>query len=336
MGNRNSKSSSSPISQIIENDSLFCIEEGRPNELIFTFYIVMHGAKVGNNLSEYEATLFDNCRMFSKTGGTCYSYNNIFDSTQHKLTLLKQQLQKDLKKSSYNIIDNCISTNIKSQYKKTISSLTESELFPSRGFPDTKEDKDFIISNCCKTLIGIKHDKILSIENNKDLGIFLLSIHKKNLDESLSYIPIKYPHSLNLLIISELQKFAEIFKGTVPDLIKISNKFNEKQSLTLWSGIELSSDKKQIETIKLSKFIEIINSILKNTGKKCNYNLVDDSCSKDVYNPYLKESFGGIDIENMTTDFFGGKNKNKNKKRKNKNTNLKQKRINKNKTKRKC
>jgi hypothetical protein len=330
MGNSNSKTSS-PTSQIIENDSLFCIEEGRPNEFIFTFYIVMHGAKIATNLSEHEATLFDNCRMFSKTGGTCYSYNNNFNSTQDKLTLLKEQLQKDLKKSSYNIIDKCISKNIKSQYKKAITSLTESELFPSSGFPDTKDDKDFIISNCCKTLIGIKHDKILSVENNDDLGIFLLSVHKKTLDESLSYIPIKYPHSLNLLIISELQKFAKIFEGAVPDLIKTSSKFNEKQTIALWSGIELSSDKKKIKTIRLSKFIEIINSILKNTGKKCNYNLIDDSCSKDLYNPYLKESFGGIDIENKPTEIFGGKNKNK----KRKNTNLKQKKNRKNKTKRK-
>jgi hypothetical protein len=312
MGNGNSSTS-----QIIPNDSLICMEEGRPNELIFTFYIVMHGASIETSLNESETKLFDNCRIFSKTGGNCISYASNSDLAQRNITIFKEHLQKDLIKTSYEIIDSCIQKNIKPDYIKSINSLSESELSPLVSLTDLKEDKDFIVSNCCKTLLSVKRDKKLSTENDNGLGIFLLSIHKKNQDGSLSYIPIKYSYVLNLIIISELQKFAEVFESTIPDLSRISNNYNIKKSFTLWSGIELSSDKTYIKTIRLSKFIEIINNILKNTGKKCNYNLIDDSCSKDVYNPYLKETFAGVDIKNMpNTGFFGGK------KRKRKNTKI--------------
>ena len=314
MGNSNTT-----LQTTIPDDSLSNMEEGIPNELIFTFYIIMHAATININLSEYETKLFSSCRMFSRTGSTCSAIHSS-DLTHNNITILKQQLQKDLNNSSYDVINKCIKQNLKPKYIEDFNS----ELL--------EEDKKIDTSNCYKTLLRITHDKILSTKKEKDLGIFLLSVHKKNLDGSLSYIPIIYPYLLNLLIISELQKFAEIFGGVVPELI--SSDINIKKSLKLWSGIELSSDKTQIETIRLSKFIEILNSILKNTGKKCKYNLIDESCSNDIYNQNLKISFEGIDTENTppSGDFFGGKNKkNKKNKKKIKNTILNQKRIKKNK-----
>jgi hypothetical protein len=304
MGNSSSNLNTSPV---ILNDSLINMEAGIPNELIFTFYIIMHGAIINFNLTHDEEDLFDNCRMFSKTGSTCYAYTS--NSIQDDITILKHQLQKNLNNSSYDSINNCIKQNLKPKYIQYINSLSKSDLFPRVNFPDTKEDKNFIISNCRKTLLRVTHDKIFGTKNENNLGIFLLSVHKKELDGSLSYIKIEHSYLLNLLIISELQKFAKMFDGVVPELK--SENFN----IDSWSGIELSSDNKEIITIKLSKFVEIINSILKNTRKKCNYNLIDESCSKDINNPYLKNSFYDIDIENTFTkeDVFGGKNKKKGK-----------------------
>jgi len=325
MGNSNSNSNLN-TSQLIPDDSLSNMEAGIPNELIFTFYIVTHGAIINVNLTRDEEKLFDNCRMFSKSGSTCYAYAS--ESVQNDITFLKQQLQKKLNNSSFDIINNCIKQNLKPKYISKVNSLENSELIPY-GFPDTKEDKNFIISNCRKTLLRVTNDKIFSVGNENGLGIFLLSVHKKELDGSLSHIKIDNPYLLNLLIISELQIFAKIFGGVVPELKNEEFNINKINS---WLGIELSSDNKEIIIFKLSKFVEIINSILKNTGKKCKYNLIDESCSKDINDPYLKKSFPGIDKENTFTEkeVFGGKNKKKGKK---KNTILK-KRI-KNKTKRK-
>ena len=322
MGNSNSNLNTS---QFIPTDSLINMEEGIPNELVFTFYILMHGATININLTPDEESIFDNCRMFSKSGSTCYTYNS--DRLNHEtVKLLKQQLHKNLDNSSFDVINNCIKQNLKPKYIQYINSLSKSELFPQVNFPDTKEDKSFIISNCRKTLLRVLNDKIFGTKNENGPGIFLLSVHKKELDGSLSYIKIEHPYLLNLLIISELQKFANIFDGVIPELK------SEKFTIDSWSGIELSSNNKEIITIKLSKFVELINSILKNTKKKCNYNLIDESCSKDINDPFVREIFPGFDIENTFTEkeVFGGKNK---KKRKRKNTILK-KRI-KNKTKRK-
>ena len=281
-------------SQVILNDNLINMEAGIPNELIFTFYIAMHGAIINVNLTPDEESIFDNCRIFSKSGSTCYTYNS--DSIQDDITILKQQLHKNLDNSSFDIINNCIKQNLKPKYIQYINSLSKSELFPQVNFPDTKEDKSFIISNCRKTLLRVINDKIFGTKNENGLGIFLLSVHKKELDGSLSYIKIEHPYLLNLLIISELQKFAKIFNGVIPELK------SEKFTIDSWSGIELSSNNKEIITIKLSKFVELINSILKNTGKKCNYNLIDESCSKDINDPYIKKSFPGFDIENTFTE----------------------------------
>jgi hypothetical protein len=307
MGNSNSNLN---ISQIIPNDSLINMEAGLPNELIFTFYIAMHGAIINVNLTPDKESIFDNCRIFSRSGSTCYAYNSD-KLNRETVKLLKQKLQKNLDNSSYDIINNCIEQNIKPKYISNVNSLSSAELIPYR-FPDTKEDKKFIISNCYKPLLRITKDKLFASKNEDGLVILLLSVHKKNLDGTLSYIKIDYPYSLNLLIISELQIFAEIFGGVVPEL---KNEEFNINNINLWSGIELSSNKKEIVTIKLSTFVELINSILKNTGKKCNYNLIDESCSKDINDPFVKEIFQHIDLEN-TPEYYGGKNKKKQKKRK--------------------
>ena len=312
MGNSNSNSNLN-TSQFIPNDSLINMEAGLPNELIFTFYIAMHGAIINANLTPDEESIFDNCRIFSRSGSTCYTYNSD-ELNRETVKLLKQKLHKNLDNSSFNIINNCIEQNIKPKYISNVNSLSSAELIPYR-FPDTKEDKKFIISNCYKPLLRITRDKLFASKNEDGLVILLLSVHKKNLDGTLSYIKIDYPYSLNLLIISELQIFAEIFGSVVPELKNEEFNINKINS---WSGIELSSNKKEIIIIKLSTFMELINSILKNTGKKYNYNLIDESCSKNINDPFVREIFPGFDIENTLNEkeTFGGKNKKKQKKRK--------------------
>ena len=164
MGNINSNSNS----QTIPDDSLSNMEEGIPNELIFTFYIVMHGLTININLSEYETKLFNSCRMFSRTGSTCSTLQSLY-SRNNSITILKQQLQKDLNNSSYDVISECIKQNLKPKYVADV----ESEL--------PEEDEKFVISNCYKTLLKITHDKILGTEKENDLGIILLSDHKKKI-----------------------------------------------------------------------------------------------------------------------------------------------------------
>jgi hypothetical protein len=307
MGNNLSNSSNSQINQIIP-DSLSCMEEGIPNDLIFTFFIHLHGAIIKLNLTSDEEQLFDICRMFSKTGSTCYSYNNYDELVNNDIIILKEQLQQNLKSSTYDTIDECIQQKIKPVYQKEIQSLSYSELIYDSS-KDTKEDKDFIISNCCKTISRINHDKIFTSQPDDSLGIFLLSVHKKELDGSLLYVPIDLKYTQNLLFIDKLQQFARIFGGIVPELNSMS--FDRKKSLNQWSGIELSSNREKIEKLKLSKFIEIIQRILKNTRKNCKFNIIDYSCSKYIYNMFKQESITGNDIENKpeNKEKFGGKKK---------------------------
>ena len=56
------------------------------------------------------------------------------------------------------------------------------------------------------------------------LGIFLLSVHKKELDGSLLYVPIDLKYTQNLLFIDKLQQFARIFGQNITQ-----NNFAENQ-----------------------------------------------------------------------------------------------------------
>lgn len=298
------------------------IEEGLSNELIFTFFILMHGATIKEKMPE--ESVFDDCVMFSKTGSMCYSYDNSPGTIQHDLSHLKGKMQKNLKTFTYDTLNECIVSNIKPKYKKEIPDC-ENEI-PEKNYTIKKDEIEQMATHCFKPVSIINFDKALIRHSDYDYyGIFLISVHEKISDDEFKYIRVDdsekvngYDRMLNLLNMDDLMKFINFFGGVIPEMHSAT--FTQNMVPKNWSGIYLNEDRTFILSIRISKFVEIIKNILKHVGKKIKINLIDYSCSKYYANKSLTCEFPGSDIENFAVEHkFGGKRKNKTKRKRRKN-----------------
>lgn len=292
------------------------IEEGLPNDLIFTFFILMHGATIEQKFK----SVFNDCVMFSKTGSLCYSYDNSDETIYHDLSHLKEKMQKNLETFTYDTLDECIVSNIQPKYKKEIPDC-ENEI-PEKNYIINKNETNQMATHCFKPVSIINFDKALIRHGDYDhYGIFLISVHEKISDDEFKYIKVDdsekvngYDRMLNLLNMDDLVKFSNFFGGVVPEMN--SAIFTKNMVPKNWSGIHLNEDRTFILSIRMSKFVEIIKNILQYVGKKIKINLIDYSCSKYYANNSLTCEFPGSDIENFAIEHkFGGKRKNKTKRK---------------------
>ena len=324
-----------------------CINQGT---YIITIAIQTHGSIFELNLSSEKSKLFDNVRLFSKAGDFDYSYSNRLGEF-YVVNKLNELFQKNLQQPSINSIEEYVEYS-KPKYSQFL--------------------KDFDVNNTekiCRLFHNVTVDKIFStaLNINDNLltcaidylmpeyqGIFLISVHQK-IDDT--YFKLIYPlnnntnnKNLNLLNISDLTKFANIFGKSsvniekfVSDLpyeeyikrekyIQNNKKFSQQEKEQMldqqkkefydviqnWSGVEMNNSKSGtiIENIKMSVLVQIINEIV---GNKCNINLFDYSCNSfSRYLPKEQKSYGKFfetyDIENPPDRTWGGKKRNKTKK----------------------
>ena len=163
-----------------------------------------------------------------------------------------------------------------------------------------------------KPLVTITYDKMFGVNDESEIngwfdgyGIYLLSVHER-IEGINVYKDISNGSNqlLNLLKIKDLEKFASVFGNEIGSRLRIGTQ------------IVLSSEGDFIFKIKMSKFIELIKSIV---GENNYFNLLDFSCSVNKTDQPVRFYNTQIaDIENMSGEELWGGKKNKTQKIKNK------------------
>lgn len=238
--------------------------------LIFTFFINIHGSVRNLVLDTSANKIFERCRLFSET-----AHNLSSTCSDPNVDYMKKTTRKDIVGYMYN-------------------------LFTIRG-------EHALI----KPMSSITFDKILGAEPSemdgwfsRGYGIYLLSVHKKM--ENGYNVFVEYP-VWNLLKIDELKQFSQNISGSeirTPGSEPIVMPTDEFTFLN-WSGIQLDSESEYIVRIKMSKFVELIKSIV---GENAYFNLLDFSCSNNrAETPVYKWHTQIADVENMEgVEIWGG------------------------------
>jgi hypothetical protein len=281
-----------------------CIDIGSK---IVTLAIQMHGNVINLDLSPETTQIFENVRLFSKTGDFDVSVSNNL-AEQHILYKVNEMFQKDLTVPTVELINEYAEYG-KQKYKGFLS-----------HFNDLTETRS---QNVCRAFENITYDKRLSTDSSVDQGFFeciadrlmplfqgffVVSIHEKIGENSFSLL---YPkktdkQNLNLLLVDDFNKFAHLFGSELPDLREYSNillyhkdfidvekKIKNDDTLTpeqkeirieqlkqqffrLLGGWNLTMKGNKIDSIKLSVMINFIKNIV---GPSCKINLLDYSCN---------------------------------------------------------
>jgi hypothetical protein len=264
------------------------IDIKKPNNLVFTFALNLHGSIRNLELTAENQTIFDNCRLFSRaiagdakdiaTNNSCMVRN----SDKPNYDALEYKLHRDSDKSTFDII-------------------LESEDNQIRPLPRITYDK----------MLGVTNDLIDLFQH----GIYLISVNEKQEDGLFKFKPQLFPGLLNLLYVDQFKKFASFFGTNINnfDSENFESTYNDLD-FRLWTGIELSKNKKKIMKIKMSKFVEIIKSIV---GADNYFNLIDYSCSVNVTNVKTRNyNIQPLDIENIAGEKkWGGKRRMTNKRK---------------------
>jgi hypothetical protein len=275
---------------------------------IITLAIQMHGSVINLDLSPETTQIFENVRLFSKTGDFDDAVTSDL-AERHILYKLNEMFQKDLTVPTVEIINEYVEYS-KPKYINLLSHYNE--------LNETRSQ------NVCRRFENIPYDKALSAADSdedtgffecilnrllpKFQGFFVVSIHEKTGENSFTLL---YPkktdkQNLNLLLVNDFNKFANIFTSELPDLSEYSNilpsyrefidvdkKIENDHTLTpeqkeirieqlkqqffrLLGGWNLTMNGNKIEMIKLSVMIDFIKHIV---GPFCKINLLDYSCN---------------------------------------------------------
>jgi hypothetical protein len=320
-----------------------CIEIGSK---IVTLAIQMHGAVINLDLSPEKTRIFENVRLFSKVGDFDFAVSSDL-AERHILYKVNEMFQKDLTVPTVELINEYIEYS-KPKYKNFLT-----------HFNELNETRD---KNICRKFDNITFDKSLSAADVDDdsgyiecimsrlmprfQGFFVVSIHEKTGENSFSLLYPKQKtdkQNLNLLLVDDFKKFADIFGSELPDLREYSNtlpsykhfidvdkKIENDNMLTqkqkeirleelkqqffrLLDGWNLTMKDNKIESIKLSVMIDFIKHIV---GPSSKINLLDYSCNNvSMFVPksqlpnkqYMVEN----DIEQGYSSAWGGKRKSK-------------------------
>jgi hypothetical protein len=319
-----------------------CIDIGSK---IVTLAIQMHGIVINLDLSPETTKIFENVRLFSKAGDFDVSISSDL-AERHILYKVNEMFQKDLTVPTVEIINEYAEYS-KPKYKNFLS-----------HFGELNETRS---QNICRQFDNITFDKSLSAaDGNEDSdifecivnrlmptfqGFFVVSIHEKTGENSFTLL---YPkksdkQNLNLLLINDFNKFANIFGRKLPDFSEYSNilpsyrefidvdkKIENDHTLTpeqkeirveqlkqqffrLLGGWNLTIKGNKIDSIKLSVMIDFIKNIV---DPSCKINLLDYSCNGvSMFVPknqlpnkqYMIEN----DIEQGYSKNWGGKRRSK-------------------------
>jgi hypothetical protein len=318
-----------------------CIDIGSK---IVTLAIQMHGIVINLNLSPETTQIFENVRLFSKAGDFDLTVSSDL-AERHILYKVNEMFQKDLTVSTVELINEYTEYS-KPKYKNFLSHFNQ--------LNETRSQ------NVCRLFENITYDKALSTADDVNSGFFncimnrlippfqgffVVSIHEKTGENSFELL---YPkktdkQNLNLLLLNDFNKFADVFDSELPDLREYSNilpsaeefidvdkKIENDDTLTpeqkefrieqmkqqfyrLLGGWNLTIKDNTIESIKLSVMIDFIKNIV---GPSCKINLLDYSCNAvSMFVPknqlpnkqYMIEN----DIEQGNSKNWGGKRRSK-------------------------
>ena len=286
--------------------------------IIVTIAIITHGGVVEANI---EHDKLNNTRIFSLAGTFSPSVGTS-DFRQNNLNYLNQMFQKDIG-DTFSLVQEFGDT-LRPKYESYLESFAQ----------------DMSRENTCRLFENITIDKIFTTKESSWMhrlgecvfqsfkGIFVISVHEKRGPNNLKLLysaptsRFKKIPNLNLLDMSDLEKFAQIFgKHAHNNLMDESAALpNPGESLEGWT-ITMKTPQ-TIESIRMSRLAEIIKEIV--GEDRCKLNLLDYSCfSTQKYLPETELSylqyFEPSDIERpagKTT--WGGVTRRRKKQRKNK------------------
>jgi len=310
---------------------------------IITLAIQMHGKVIDLDLSPEKNRIFEDIRLFSKAGQfEDVATNEIAE--RNILNKVNEMFQIDLTQPTLRLLNEYV------EYSRP----------RYRGFLDLYGETESKKKVACSQFSNITFDKSLSVADqdtdflncfinkfwSRFQGFFVVSIHEKK-DEGnyeLLYPKLKTDtKNLNLLILEDFRKFADIFRSELPDLRAYSTVLpdprlyidDDKQiendtTLTIeekhrrikglrddfymllskWK-LTLIENGNKIESIKLSVMIDLIKQIV---GPSCKINLFDYSCnSVTIFVPERQRSAKMFvipdDIEQGISRHWGGRKK---------------------------
>lgn len=248
-----------------------CINESIiPNSIVVTIAIQTHGVISDTNLSPDVMKIFDNVRLFSKAGiAQDVASTRMIDA--NTLLPLNKRLQRNLGygESTLDIIET-YSRDLKVKYLNYLDfeNIPEYEIRGEKTcviYPHITIDKVFSLKPTNFS------DRFLDCVGLGQNGIFLVSVHEYDPESGeLKFIyPSKNDNPL-LNNIKEFTNFVKFFHSFSKDFFKID-------STDLPHTLKLNKNKKKIQTIRMSKLVEIVKQIFH--SRKCFINLMDYSCS---------------------------------------------------------
>jgi hypothetical protein len=262
-------------------------DEIKDGSIIITLSIVSHGNVINTKLSKVENKIFENTRLYSLSGDFSPVIMHDDIREQNGIDALNNRFQRELHSPTMNIME---------EYRE-------------------KQSKHYPIENSCKIFKKITSDKILGVSqkngwmrcmldwiNNTRAGIYVISVHKKTISNTLDLIypsPEKIGTNINLLDINQLDEFAKIFNKNKNEISLLSSKFPEvdttinltpREKLDIYKEIEkwkitLNDTQDKIIKIRMSYLVDIINKIV----GECNINIFDFSCSGDETLKYIPD-----------------------------------------------
>jgi len=281
------------------------------DSIIVTIAVQIHGKIINVNLSPSLQKTFENVRLFSRAG----EFSDVMSNRLTETTILQkvnEMFQQNLTRSSLDVVKRYVEYSHPVQKRILIENYEQET---------TEQNRESV----CQLYNNVTIDKIFGTNQTNAnstwlgricymfevQGIFLVSVHEKRSesDYKLIYPPLnKIGTNMNLLNISDLQTFADMFHKELPDLISAPDTFmlpldeyrkrkqqileetsiseNEKKVLIEKQHIELANvlsewnihmeSPDKIEAIKMSKLVNLIKNIV---GAKCKINILDYSCS---------------------------------------------------------
>jgi hypothetical protein len=329
-----------------------CVSNG---SIIITLAIQTHGKVIDLNLSPNKNNIFNDVRLFSKSGefvdvvsspfqdkNILRKVNDIFQTNLNKPSL---DSMNEYVKYSHPIYKRFVEESKTNINNENVCRLIDNITFDKAFSTNLVNDGNPIL---CLV------DKLLDLINPEFNGIFIVSVHEKiNNDEYnliYPYDSTQFGTNLNLLKTNDLMEFASLFnnQNIINSLIQqttalptneytvsydtiMKNKniteYERKQMLNQMNreyyeilqqwNVTLKNSQ-EIQAIKMSYLVGIIKQIV---GPKCKVNILDYSCNSisrsipEADLPNIKYLVPS-DVENPGSKSWGGEKLKKTKKKK--------------------
>jgi hypothetical protein len=328
------------------------------NSYVITLAIQTHGKVIDLNLSPEISHIFNNVRLFSKSGDFVDAFSSRFQD-QNILLKVNKLFQQDLDAPTLGLMNEYVeySHPIYKRFLEKASTDTNNDNV-CRLFDNVTFDKSFSTSTASDgSRFMCLVDRLLNTISPEFNGVFVVSVHQKLAENDFKLIYPSPEHmgtNLNLLKVNDFNTFARMFNNdqVVGRLIESSYELPisqyKQQYYTVMKNYSLTYQEKlqllepihaafyeqlkrwaitmkrpdEIESIRMSTLVEAVKQIM---NGKCNINLLDYSCNSPSLSLPERDKANikylvTPDIEVGTTRSWGGKSNNRNKRVKSRKT----------------